>query len=245
MTNLKYLITGTGRSGTVYLSRLLTSLDIPCGHECIFNNKDNFLDRLLYPEKRELSLCSRMNFLNNTEISCWVDPSKTIAESSYLMVPYLNIDELKDIPLIHVVRNPFKVISSFVLDLNYFSPESEIGDEDWQAKIYNFLPELKDIEFQIDRAAYFYCKWNQEISEQKNKRPYFFAQVETIDENGAFFKFLEIEKKSNLFKDKKINSMKKSKYELQLSDIKNKKIRQDFCEIVVDYDYLIKNKVFL
>ena len=34
---LKYLVTGTGRSGTVYMARLLTSLGIPCSHEMIFD----------------------------------------------------------------------------------------------------------------------------------------------------------------------------------------------------------------
>ena len=34
--NLKYIIASTGRSGTVYMARLLTSVGVPCGHESIF-----------------------------------------------------------------------------------------------------------------------------------------------------------------------------------------------------------------
>src|SRR6516165_7960197 len=37
---LQYLVVGTGRSGTVYLARLLTSIKIPCGHERVFNGED-------------------------------------------------------------------------------------------------------------------------------------------------------------------------------------------------------------
>ena len=36
MRRLQYAITGTGRSGTVYLANLLTSAALPCGHESIF-----------------------------------------------------------------------------------------------------------------------------------------------------------------------------------------------------------------
>lgn len=33
---LKYVVTGAGRSGTGYMSKLLTSVGIPCGHEQVF-----------------------------------------------------------------------------------------------------------------------------------------------------------------------------------------------------------------
>ena len=40
-SNLKYLIVGTGRSGTGYVSQLLTLNGVPCGHEDIFNPWSN------------------------------------------------------------------------------------------------------------------------------------------------------------------------------------------------------------
>ena len=36
---LKIISTGTGRCGTAYMSKLLTSVGIPCGHESLFTNK--------------------------------------------------------------------------------------------------------------------------------------------------------------------------------------------------------------
>jgi LPS sulfotransferase NodH len=38
MAKLKFLVTGSGRSGTNYMSRFLTSVGIMCGHESIFTH---------------------------------------------------------------------------------------------------------------------------------------------------------------------------------------------------------------
>ena len=38
---LDFLVTGTGRCGTVYMAELLTSLGIPCGHESLFQMPEN------------------------------------------------------------------------------------------------------------------------------------------------------------------------------------------------------------
>src|SRR5215510_14389698 len=36
ISQLRFLVVGSGRSGTRYASELFTALDIPCGHEAMF-----------------------------------------------------------------------------------------------------------------------------------------------------------------------------------------------------------------
>ena len=41
-TRMSFVVTGAGRSGTGYTSKLLTELGFPCAHEGIFDRKDCF-----------------------------------------------------------------------------------------------------------------------------------------------------------------------------------------------------------
>lgn len=233
---IKYLITGTGRCGTVYLARLLTMLGLPCGHEAIFTKDQGFEKNLKSYHGRRLSYCSTHEIGNgHVKIEPWVNVKELVAESSYLMTTHL--DAVPDIPLIHIVRDPLKVISSFLLDLSYFKKQSaEINPLDWERRIYDFLPELDDIGTNIERACYFYVKWNRAIEKQKGKRPYCFAQVETILTNMAFFDFIKCEPIS-LELSNTINTFGIRKCDMDLDQIPDGDIKNDFTAMVTEYGY--------
>ena len=81
---LEYIATGTGRCGTRYVSRVLSEVGIPCGHESIFQPK---------------------GIVKNDRLQ---------ADSSWLAAPYLNHDIALNVPVIHVKRHPVDVVSSYV-----------------------------------------------------------------------------------------------------------------------------------
>lgn len=233
--NLKYLITGTGRCGTVYMSRFFTSIGFPCGHESIFNEKNLFESILKGKQEPKTSECSTYDFLNKKPINVWLN-DEIVAESSYLAVPYLNHTLLKDVNLIHVVRNPLDVISSFVKDFNYFSDESP-GDDPWENIIYKFLPQLRLIPSQIERAAWYYYAWNRII---ENSNPQFFHRIE--DSIEPFFDFLNI-KPCDYFKEK-VNSFKKRDSNYRWHDLPDGTIRWCLLEMSERYGYYTKRRLF-
>ncbi|MFA5822179.1 MAG: tetratricopeptide repeat protein [Thermodesulfovibrionales bacterium] len=101
--SINILVTGTGRCGTGYMAKLLTSAGFPCGHEEIFS------------------------FLVNTEKLLHNQP---ICESSWLAVPFLSSPQLCETTLIHAVRNPLRTVQSlieikFFLEKNFYYLFSE------------------------------------------------------------------------------------------------------------------------
>src|SRR6516225_10533359 len=98
-SKLSFLIVGTGRSGTVYLARLLTGVGIPCSHERVFNGNDiDDAIRALEAPGGKNSECSRYFGLDEHTLP--------LAESSYMAVPFLLHPWLADAAIIHVVRDP-------------------------------------------------------------------------------------------------------------------------------------------
>lgn len=174
MKNLKYLVVGTGRCGTVYLARLLTSLCVPCGHESFFDYQgiEATLLRLQGKIMPTLSVCSQTVFDTNHHSS--IEPYVThlndlVAESSYMAVPYLHHECLKETEVIHVVRHPIKVVNSFVNYLKYFHfpsiciPPNPV----YEAFIYRHLPELREYPAPYERAAMYYVRWNEMIESRQ------------------------------------------------------------------------------
>ena len=82
---LRLLVTGTGRCGTGWASRVLTSAGLPCGHERVFN-------------------------LGPPHV-----PPDMAADSSWLAVPRLGSPMLAGVPVVHVVREPLACIRSLSL----------------------------------------------------------------------------------------------------------------------------------
>jgi hypothetical protein len=143
---LRYLVTGTGRSGTVFMARLLTSVGIPCSHEMIFDyhGLDQAIARMQGQESLELSWVSRARHEQDhwQEHEPWLlDLFSVEAESSYMAAPFLRHDSIKEAKIIHVVRDPVKVVNSYCNYLYFY--KSGIAENSYEDFVYTHLPELK------------------------------------------------------------------------------------------------------
>jgi hypothetical protein len=154
MVTLRYVVTGTGRCGTVGLAAALTSVGIPCSHERFFNG-NNLEEALRRMETNggENSLCSKHCGLPGQR-------DQVIAESSYLGAPYLGASCFAATTIIHAVRDPWKVILSFLNNIQFFRGEPEHEHERF---IYSVLPQLHEMDNPVDRAVYYYIRWNRLI----------------------------------------------------------------------------------
>jgi hypothetical protein len=194
---LDYLITGTGRCGTVYCAKYLSAAGIPCGHEAIFDYKGltAALSRLNGTEPVTLSDASQMRVYPDgtiTRLKAYVDASQLRAESSYLAAPYLQHDCLKNTQIVHVVRHPIAVIQSFCYYLNYFSyhmpcPWNKITRR-YENFIYVIFPELMNPALlQVERGAMYYILWNRMIQDKLKNRNHFFLKIEDAAEKLGEF----------------------------------------------------------
>ena len=166
---LIYLVTGTGRSGTMYMAKLLTDLGYPCGHESIFTTKGvesaiNFLNNPDTIEMSALSIILKEKWLNDKNI---------VADSSYMAAPFLHHQILQDTKIIHVIRHPILVINSFIQAIKYF--QNSFPSNEWEQFIYKHMPELGETMDCYTRAALYYIRWNNFISKNFHFR-YFLGE---------------------------------------------------------------------
>jgi hypothetical protein len=150
--HLCYLVTGTGRSGTVSLACALSSAGIPCSHERFFrgDSVEAAFGLLLDGKDAKNSSCSEHCGL--PELG-----ARVVAESSYLAAPHLAAPFLAGATVIHAVRSPWQVIPSFLNNIQFFRGEPIHEHERF---IYAALPELHHLKEPVDRAAYYYIHWN-------------------------------------------------------------------------------------
>lgn len=230
---LKFIVTATGRSGTVYMARILTSLGIQCGHESCFN------------QDKEREVIGRARGFMKPTISKvadnqgWLELERIQADSSYMAVPYLQHEAIKNIPVIHVVREPLAVVSSFVKDLHYFQllEDNEFNKEGkWEEWMWSQVTELNMYQNPIERACCFWTIWNTRIEEACQNRPYYFKRVE--DEfKDDFFEFLGIEKQEITFRNKKTNTMRKREKDFTIDEIPDGKVKDEFLALRKRYGY--------
>jgi len=249
--NLKFIVTGTGRCGTVFLAKLLTGIGLSCGHESIFDysNDSEILERLKNVKNRSLSSCSQQNnFIEQKKEKNWVAVDKIVADSSYLAAPYLSHPLLINTPVIHLFRNPIEVVSSYILDFNYFenkipNKKNPYNEKGWENKIYRYLPELGSIETQIERACWFYIQWNQIIIRNCMFRKYLKINIENIDYKKLFnFLNIELEENTNLYKNTSSNTNKRRNKNLSINEIPNGFIKELFKNTIANLDYSEKVK---
>ena len=152
---LRYLVVGTGRCGTVSVSRLLTQAGLPCGHESIFDSEG------LYKAVERL----RGNSFNQSYTSKrdgWnIEADMVEADASYMAVPFLNSSILNRTTIVHLVRNPLHVISSFVYGVKHFQDNDVV--KEWDNFIEVHLPSIKNFSTPIEKAVHFYVEWNKMI----------------------------------------------------------------------------------
>lgn len=230
MVNLKFLVVGTGRCGTVYFANLLSSLGVPCGHESIFDfgGWENAYPILENQSSPCLSQCSEEVIKPD-----WVDVQSLVADSSYMAVPFLNYEKIKNLPIIHLVRHPLSVVSSFVKDFKYF-------DLDWQKNryqcfIYQNLPNLVNFKYQIIRGFHYYVEWNKMIEKSYYNRNFIRCRIEEPEDIKKSLDFLNV-KYDKLPLDK-INSRKVRDKDFTWEEIHNLNIRNQVLNMAKRYGY--------
>lgn len=221
---LKYLITGTGRSGTVNAAKLFNSIGIPCSHECLFTN-------LGYVENNKI----------NSNAAIWCNEPEDFdlieAESSYMAAPFLaNLDD--KIQIIHMIRHPIDVISSFLNGLSYFKSSSPRNP--YEEFIYFHLPSLKGCPTPIERAAEYYLQWNQMIEYNSFGKKYILHRVE--DGNKSLLQKLGFYMDDKFYDEKKCNSVPYK----PIGSSEIRKIEDRLSVAFQKYNYRLKmNKDFL
>lgn len=161
MISLDYIITGTGRCGTLFAANFLTSAGIPCTHEAVFTYKGiHFAWSVLSGSNRPVSSkISKGDNLSDYEMD-------VSAESSYMSAPFLG--DFLNSKVIHMIRNPIDTIRSFI-SFEYFSrPHPVHFDKNpehryYEEFIYWAMPELQNDMPQLDRACLYWVGWNEMI----------------------------------------------------------------------------------
>ena len=170
--SLRYLITGTGRCGTGYMAQVLRSAGIKCGHEDVFG-----LGGLEYARQ---------------VMGDWE------AESSWLAAPFLDDPLLEEVTVVHLVRDPKKVIDSW-LGLGYLQGDSPV----YHAWMCAHLPWLLSWADPEHRAAAIYIGWNKMIKDKTHAT--IFHRVE--DDPVVLLDRLQIDYRGKkLFSDKTYNT---------------------------------------
>ena len=78
--------------------------------------------------------------------------------------------------VLHVVRHPMDVISSFVAGLDYF--REWVPPDPWHRFIYTHVPELRLDYDPLERAALYYVRWNRMVEERSRGKRYTFCRLE-------------------------------------------------------------------
>lgn len=235
---LNYLVTGCGRSGTVFMARLLTSLGIKCSHEMIFDYRgiDYAILRMSGKEPLQLSWVSRAKYNDGKweEHNLWLDNlEEVVAESSYMVAPFLGEDCIKNAKVIHVVRDPIKVVNSYCNYIEFY--KNSIAENSYEDFVYSHIPELKQDMPQYDRAVLFWIRWNQMI---ERKTPHYFHRIE--EDVSGVMSFLGVD--GLPFNDKTINTFKKPVKDIfSIEKINSKLLRNEFIEMGRKYGYSMKS----
>lgn len=232
---LQYLIVGTGRCGTVYMSRLLTSLNIMCGHESVFNYRGlSYAKSVLSGiQPCELSWVSQNDLRTKKKDNSWFNSKIIVADSSLYSAPFLNDKSIQKTKIIHLVRNPIKVVSSFVLNSNIFN-NSLLNESKYKKFIFDQIPELIGIKNPIERALFYFNVWNKKII--KSNRSLLLHQVES-GLNDKLCAFLKIERTNGYFNDVTINTWKKNDKNLTLSELPDGSLKQEFLDLCEIFGY--------
>ena len=134
---LRLIAVGTGRCGTQFVSKLLTSAGLTCGHERFFDWHG------LEWAKEQL----RYHWMG------------TFAESSWCAVPFLEDETLKDAFLVHLVRHPKTYIGSLLKIWQPGQPHTPYTNF-----AMRYCEELRQWDHdRVTWAALRWVRWNQKI----------------------------------------------------------------------------------
>ena len=155
-----------------------------------------------------------------------------LGEASWLAVPFLNRD-FKISTIIHLVRDPLKVVASLVTD-------GFLMDETFHQNLYSqfvkrYLPQVFDYDG-MDRFLFFWIYWNRFVEDHRD----FFCRIEDINKDPKkIFKDLGIEIGDvKLFDDKKQNS--RPHKDIPLEELKDCEFYDEFINQAEKYGYKLK-----
>ncbi len=134
MTTLDYIVTGTGRNGTGYMSRVLTTAGLDCSHEGVFK-PDGY-----------------------AEVAARIDESGIRADSSWLAAPFLESQVLEQALVVHLVRHPRDVIESLVR-FGLLDDKPPTVRNDYAAFIREHCPSAFEYDSPVVRATAFFITW--------------------------------------------------------------------------------------
>lgn len=141
---MRFLISGTGRCGTGFCTRLFLSAGVNCSHEGIFNlhGWENAYRQLLH--------------MRSHPSQGWQ------AEASWLAFPHLMRSELYNVTVIHLVREPIKVVESLIR-MGFFTLSPVLP---YSSYVHHYLPYMEQLEDPVEKAVYMYLKINWFVEER-------------------------------------------------------------------------------
>ncbi len=151
-----FVVTGSPRSGTQYVARLMAAMGFPCDHEKTLRPPASVVDLIRWP-------------------------GLDIGEASWMAWCVLPLMVGHRIPVLHVVRNPWDVIDSLT-NRNYILNPLAAQKSTLQSvreMINVYLPDVFTHEQRVDRAAALVVGWNRLIAEHVQSR--FLFHVESLD----------------------------------------------------------------
>ena len=239
MHELKFIVTGTPRSGTNFMCRFLTSCGIMCGHESIFTYEGvcEAVGKMKNPNSVHTSDCSQRQVMPDKSFrqdGKWFDPNTQVADSSYMAAPFLDYTILSEVKIIHVVRNPFKTISSIYADANFFS-RHERSQTKYVNFVYKYLPLLQQIDDRFEKTIKFYVEWNKMIADTSNGRAYVHRLEDGI--GPELFKFLGIEPVKDHYDNNICNKWHIRRREEDFTRVRNHAVLHELLDFCYNYRY--------
>jgi len=239
---MKYIFTGTGRCGTVYYARLLTSLGIPCSHEGYFGPTPHEDTMKKINGEAQVVVSNRSREYDPN----WA-PDVYQADSSYMAAPYIDSEQLLETKVVHLVRDPIKVISSYYLDLQYYKYAQQ-GFHDYMDYVYRYLPQLLDESLHpICRVVKFYLEWNKLIVEKSVRKisegKYLLHRVE--DGCQPVLDWLGLELKEGAYADERSNTMKHRLDLFSINDIPDHPLKDELIEFATKHRYKMKPRDYI
>ena len=138
---MKFVITGTQRSGTGYASRLLTAAGLECGHEAVFR-----------------------------PAATAVDFGDLAGDSSWLAVPWLRAIRMNAVPVFHQVRHPIEVLRS-AIGIGFFGhPRKFCAEETYLRTIWYYDKFVFSFDDAMRRAMAYWIRWNTAIEPHALRR---------------------------------------------------------------------------
>ena len=207
------IVTGTGRCGTGFAAQWLTSAGLRCGHEAIF------MYRGIGSALKRAAMFRQFQ-----------------ADASWLAAPYLGHELLQDVPVVHQMRHPKRVIESWMR-----KSTAEHTPRYWQF-VTEHAPEVGQQERELDQFAARYVLWTEMIESQLDGHDYYRWRVED-GENGVLawladrglIDMTRIDR-DMLFPDKSYNHKSGDPVDARLEDI-SEPWRSRLAEISARYNY--------